>query len=120
MLPLQDFGSLERELIDLVTRVRDLLVNPKGRALLLLGATSDGEYASARVEFWRTRLAAAQVIIARAASRGELPRNAHPTELIETVVAPLYFRALVSGQEIETWPIRKAVRSAIRAAQSGE
>jgi hypothetical protein len=28
------------------------------------------------------------------------------------------FRALVSGQEMETWPIRKAVRSAIRAARN--
>ena len=119
MLPLQDFGSLERELIDLVTRVRDLLVNPKGRALLLLGATSDGEYASARVEFWRTRLAAAQVIIARAASRGELPRNAHPTELIETVVAPLYSERWSAGRRSKRGRSARPPKRH-RAAQSRE
>jgi len=37
-------------------------------------------------------------------ARGEFPRSADPIEVIETLIAPLYLRVLITGEPLDDWP----------------
>jgi len=37
-------------------------------------------------------------------ARGEFLRSADPIEVIETLIAPLYLRVLVTGEPVHDWP----------------
>jgi AcrR family transcriptional regulator len=105
VLAIPDTGSLRLDLLDLLSRVSKLLRSPRGKALLALGAALDPPSVTARKEYWRSRLATASQVIERAVARGEIPGETDAMEFLEMLIAPLYFRALVSGESIETWPI---------------
>jgi AcrR family transcriptional regulator len=105
ILAIPDTGSLRSDLLDLLSRVSNLLRSPRGKALLALSAALDPQSVAARKEYWRSRLATASQVIERAVVRGEIPAETGAIEFLEALVAPLYFRALVTGEPIETWPI---------------
>jgi AcrR family transcriptional regulator len=105
VLAIPDTGSLRSDLFELLSRVSNLLRSPRGRALLALSVALDPQSVAARKEYWRTRLATASQVIERAVARGEIPTDTNAMEFLETLIAPLYFRALVTGEPIETWPI---------------
>ena len=65
----------------------------------------DLQSVAARKEYWRSHLATASQVIERGIARGEIPAETGAKEFLETLIAPLYFRALVTGEPIETWPI---------------
>ena len=50
-------------------------------------------------------MAIASRVVERGVARGEIPAGTGAIEFLETLIAPLYFRALVTGEPIETWPI---------------
>jgi AcrR family transcriptional regulator len=105
VLAIPDTGSLRSDLFELLSRVSNLLRSPRGRALLALSVALDPQSVAARKEYWRTRLATASQVIERAVARGEIPADTNAMEFLETLIAPFYFRALVTGEPIETWPI---------------
>jgi AcrR family transcriptional regulator len=105
VLAIPDTGSLRSDLFELLSRVSNLLRSPRGKALLALSVALDPQSVAARKEYWRTRLATASQVIERAVARGEIPADTNAMEFLETLIAPLYFRALVTGEPIETWPI---------------
>ena len=47
---------------------------------------------------------AMRIILDRAVTRGEFPGSADRTAFLESLIAPLYLRALVTGKPIEEWP----------------
>lgn len=108
-LPLPDTGALRSDLIELLRCVRLLLQSPAGKALLAISFATDPEAIEARGAYWRARLTAAAAIVERAAARGEIPARADPEQLVESLIAPFYFRALVSLQPIEDWPCEEMV-----------
>lgn len=105
VLSIPDTGSLRSDLLDLLSRVSKLLSSPRGKALLALSVALDPQAVAARKEYWASRLATASQVIERAVARGEIPADTNAIEFLETLIAPLYFRALVTGEPIETWPI---------------
>ena len=48
-------------------------------------------------------------IFDRAVERGEFPREADPIAALQTLIAPLYFRLLVSIEKLEHWPVADEV-----------
>jgi hypothetical protein len=74
------------------------------RVLLTLSSSQHPHVVAARQTFWQRRFSLIRAIFDKAASRGEFPRRADATALVETLIAPLYFRALITGRPLEDWP----------------
>ncbi|MDF0530582.1 TetR/AcrR family transcriptional regulator [Tsukamurella sp. 8F] len=100
-IPPPDTGSLRGDLIALLTAVAGFVSSAQGRALLRAGAQASPEYDDALQAFWRSRRDALADVIDAATRRGELSVDTDPTLMVETLAAPLHFRALVSRQPIE-------------------
>ncbi len=116
-MPMPDTGALRADLIDLLTRISKLLGSPKGRAMLASSATLEPEAVTVRREFWRSRHINASRLIVRAVERGELPADTNAVEFLEALIAPLYFRAIVSMEPVDTWPIAAAIDQQIAGAR---
>ncbi|WP_370290044.1 TetR-like C-terminal domain-containing protein [Nocardioides sp.] len=101
-VPVPDTGTLRGDLLAYVGTVAGHLASPRGRALAR-AAVSSGHHAGAhevRRRFWTTRFELARVMFDRARERGELPASgADDLLLLELLVAPLHFRALVTGDD---------------------
>jgi hypothetical protein len=54
-----------------------------------------------RSDFWGTRLQLARAIVDRAIERREVPADTDARLLLETLVAPLQFRVLVTREAID-------------------
>ncbi len=103
-------GSLRRDLRALVAQVIRFLGSDVGRALLGVAMqTFDqaSDVAQLRTEFWSRRFGAANMIFDRARQRGELSAGVDAGALLELVIAPLYFRAAISGEPLS---LRRAYR----------
>lgn len=102
-IPVPDTGSLRDDLLAYVGTVAGHLASPRGRALAR-AAVASGDRAGAdpvRQRFWTARFELARVMFDRARDRGELPASRVDDDLLllELLVAPLHFRALVTGED---------------------
>ncbi|RYJ25795.1 TetR-family transcriptional regulator [Streptomyces sp. L-9-10] len=62
-----------------------------------MSAAADGQaLAESREEFWKSRSDLARIMIDRAVTRGELPEGTDPAFILEILIAPLHFRALLT------------------------
>jgi hypothetical protein len=68
--------------------------------------------------FWRERFDGAVVILTRAVERGEIPPQPDPRGVIEQLVAPAYFRALVTKQALDARLTDTSVERALTLARS--
>ena len=104
-VPMPDTGTLRGDLTALHRSVARLLRDQ--RQLRLFQAFSaatvedDAEVAAALEAFWCGRFRAATVVFQRAEMRGEIAAQPDPAGLIEQLVAPAYFRALVSRRRLD-------------------
>lgn len=103
VVPVPDTGSL---LDDLRILAREVAANigtegvaRRSRSIVAAAATSD-ELSAAMHSFWADRLALSTVIVERAIERGELPGDADPNLIIETLIGPLWVRLLLTGEPI--------------------
>jgi AcrR family transcriptional regulator len=108
-LPLPDTGALRSDLIELLRRVSELLQSPEGKALLAMSFALEAESLEIRKAYWRVRLAAAALLVERAVARGEVDASLEGEQIIEALIAPFFFRALVSLDPVEGWPFEKMV-----------
>jgi Tetracyclin repressor-like, C-terminal domain len=69
------------------------------RAVAAAGGHDSG-LADASRRFWAERLSLASEIVKRAAARGEIPTPTDPALVVELVIAPIYFRLLMSGEPL--------------------
>jgi AcrR family transcriptional regulator len=69
---------------------------------IALAAVDDEEVSAARETFWKERSGAVHLIIERGIARGELRAGTDPQLLYELVVAPIYFRFLVTGGPLDS------------------
>jgi len=99
-LPIPDTGSLREDLAAFASELATYLTTPLGRALLYAIATTgeDPALADARTAFWQTRYDLASTMIERGVARGELPANVDSRLALEALIAPLNFRALLTGE----------------------
>lgn len=115
-IPVPDTGTLEGDLRSLVRGVAAALSQPQLRPLLrsLVTLPDDvaGEY---RRSFWADRQARTRIVVERAVERGELPAGTDPAPILEVLIAPIWFRLLVSGAPVDEESLDRWARAAIAA-----
>ena len=116
-IPIPDRGSLHADLVAFVRSIIDVLDGPSGRALLDICRISDPPIAEVRAQLLSARFEVAGLIFDRAAKRGEWNGRLDWKLLLELLIAPIYFRALVTQQSLRTWPVDKVVRVALAAVE---
>lgn len=103
-IPMPDTGSLVGDLRLVARGVVAHLASETGarrtRSIIAVAAGSDDVTESIHA-FWAHRMAVASVVVRRAIERGELAHGVDPTFVVETVVAPLWLRLLVTGEPID-------------------
>lgn len=117
-VPVLDTGSLEGDLISLLSRISAMLATPFARGLLralMVSSELSEDFQKARATFWNTRFEGSAVIVARAIQRGELPAQTNPRHLMECAAAPLFYRTLVTGEIILDEDIQRVARQTCRA-----
>ncbi|WP_406164610.1 TetR/AcrR family transcriptional regulator [Streptomyces sp. NBC_00996] len=102
-LPVPDTGSLRQDLSAFARAVAHMTASPLGAALVRAMATTDDspEIAQSRAEFWQARLDTVRAIIDRAAARGELTTVFAPRLVLETLIAPVHFHALMTREPLD-------------------
>ena len=58
-------------------------------------------------------------MVTRAVARGELPAQTDPAELVKALVAPIYLRALITGETVDDRTADRAAAVALNAARAG-
>jgi AcrR family transcriptional regulator len=103
LIPVPDTGSIRTDLRELLAAVTDYLASPVGKAMSHALAFSGDEtrWEMVRSDFWGTRLQLARAIVDRAIERREVPADTDARLLLETLVAPLQFRVLVTREAID-------------------
>ena len=114
-LPMPDTGSLRSDLIALLDRLVAMLDSPEGRTVLVLSVSQHPHIVAARRRHWQRRFGLLRALFAKAVARGECPRDVDPIEFIETLIAPLYLRVLLTGESLDDWPRREMVDRVLTA-----
>jgi AcrR family transcriptional regulator len=103
-VPIPDTGSLRGDLLDygkaIVAGTRAPEVQAVVRAVASMGDRGS-RLAEASHRFWATRLDLAGEMVERAVSRGEISAKTDPGPVLEAIIAPIYFRLLLSGEETD-------------------
>jgi len=75
--------------------------------------------ADALREFYADRHQRAEVVVARAVARGELPAGTAAADVVRAVVAPLYHRLFVTREPVDERVADRAAAAAVAAATAG-
>ncbi|WP_067814868.1 TetR-like C-terminal domain-containing protein [Nocardia inohanensis] len=117
-----DTGSIEDDLRELARGLVEWVKSP-GRqavlAVLLAERTGSARPPDAVRHIFRDRIRQALPVVARAVDRGELPPGVDAAELVKAVVAPIYFRALITREQLTGTIAEKAVQLALTGARAG-
>lgn len=117
-VPMQDMGSLQGDLIALLSRIQVMLETPFAKGLLRVLMTVqdlNGDFQKAQITFWNTRFEYAKIIVERAIQRKELPTDTNPNHLIEFAAAPLFYRMLITAEKSSNHDIQRIARQTIQA-----
>jgi hypothetical protein len=117
-----DSGDVDHDLRALARAVLAILTSRDGAATVrALVSGAQGSPAVGRVlrRFWAARLAQVGPIVQRAVSRGQLPPETNPTELMKYLAAPLFHRLLVTGEPLTEATADQAAAAALAAARAG-
>ncbi|GAA2425675.1 TetR/AcrR family transcriptional regulator [Streptomyces mauvecolor] len=120
--PRTDTGSLDGDLSANARLVVKTLTDPRQGALfkaVIAAATCDPRAARALHRFYATRIEEWAPCVTQAADRGEVPPGTDAAEVIRAVSAPLYYRFLVSGGELDEAAADRAAGAAGAAARAG-
>jgi AcrR family transcriptional regulator len=118
-VPMPDTGSVRDDLRLLTHAVIANITSPQGEALvrtLVSDAARVPAIATAARTFWTERFSLAAVLVRRGIDRGELPPGTDPDYLIESLIAPLYLRLLVTTQPLTRQYADRVVDSVLAAA----
>lgn len=115
-LPIPDTGALREDLIEFASSLAAYLATPLGATLArtMAVAGDDPELSQGRQRFWQIRNEVAQVLIDRAIDRRELAATVNPALVVEILVAPLHFRALLTRQPVDENLIVQIVETILR------
>ncbi|MFF0498236.1 TetR/AcrR family transcriptional regulator [Nocardia aobensis] len=121
-IPIPDTGSVDEDLRALARSLVAWTTSASGRAILaVMVSTAAGLPAppnSARHVF-RDRIRQTLPVVTRAVARGELPEGTDPAEMIKTLVAPIYFRVLITGERVDDSTADAAAKVALTGARAG-
>lgn len=114
-MPVPDTGSLRSDLAVISEKVANLLSSDLGRSMIALAMADTPESVEMRRSYWKGRFSLAKAVFERAKERGEPYDQVDPTQFLETLISPLYFRLLVSGEPISEWPIEAMIDRLLKA-----
>lgn len=121
-VPVPDTGSvendLERMLDGIVAALEDPTMLRLFHALSAASADAEADLSETLRAFWDARFEGAGELIARAVKRGELPSDVDAHAIIEQLVSPAYYRALVTGNPFDPEFTHRCVKSALAAARA--
>jgi len=113
-----DTGDLTRDLVTHLTMLgRFLTASDAGavfRALTAEGQHDPALAARLREEHLTRQRARDRQVLERAVHRGELPAGTDLDTLVDRLVGPLYYRAIVTGQEITAAFVAELVGATLR------
>ncbi|MEU5434147.1 TetR/AcrR family transcriptional regulator [Streptomyces sp. NPDC020719] len=121
-VPRTETGSLLGDLTANAELVARTLTDPRQGPLfraVIAAATCDDRTARALHTFYEVRVAEWAPCVEQAVARGELPPGTDPREVVRAVSAPLYYRFLVGGGELDAAVAARAARAAVEAAKAG-
>jgi AcrR family transcriptional regulator len=121
-VPVPDTGSLEGDLRRFSRAIVVNLTSGGGQALartLAIAAEGSNELRAAASSFWARRFSLASEMIRRAIDRGEVPAGTDADALIETMIGPLYVRALLTDGPLDRRLADRVARLAAAAAVDG-
>jgi AcrR family transcriptional regulator len=100
-IPTPDTGSVRGDLLAVVRAVIAYVTSPSGLASLHLASLTVDEDREARQAFWSGRLDALRPVVERGIARGELRPDTDASLLLETLIAPLHGRLLLTGEPVD-------------------
>lgn len=100
-IPTPDTGSVRGDLLAVVRAVIAYVTSPVGLAALHVAALTDDDNQEAREEFWAGRLDALRPVVERGIARGELRPDTDSALVLETLIAPLHGRLLLTGEPVD-------------------
>jgi len=100
-IPAPDTGSIRDDLLAVVRAVIAYVTSPVGLAALHVATLTVDENSDAREAFWAGRLDALRPVVERGIARGELRPDTDARLLLETVIAPLHGRLLLTGEPVD-------------------
>lgn len=102
VIPLPDTGTTRGDMLAIVRAVIAYVSSREGRAVFQATLLPAGDgYTEARRAFWSGRLDALCPVVQRGIERGELRADTDPRLLLETLVAPLDGRLVLTGEPID-------------------
>ena len=108
-------GRLAEDLTVLAKQVALLISRPEVRRLLraVYALSGDPEIDEARTAFYAARFELARDIVEQGQQRSEIGTDIDSDDVIESLVAPMYFRLLVSGREVTDEFVERCVRDTL-------
>ncbi|WP_337022505.1 MULTISPECIES: TetR/AcrR family transcriptional regulator [unclassified Pantoea] len=104
MVTIPDSGSLALDLYAFLQRITTMLSSSEGRKLVqgAISATSsgDGMVESAIRDVWEQRFHQAEVMFEQAVLRGESGYEGQRRIILETLIAPVWFRMLITQEPV--------------------
>jgi AcrR family transcriptional regulator len=118
-VPMPDTGCVRDDLRTLAYAVIANITSPQGEGLvrtLVSDAARVPAIAAAARTFWAERFSLAGALVRHGIDRGELPPRTDPDFLIESLIAPLYLRLLVTTQPLTNEYADRVVDSVLAVA----
>ncbi len=100
-IPTPDTGSIRDDLLAVVRAVIAYVTSPVGLAALHVASLADDDQQDARQAFWAGRIDALRPVVERGIARGELRPDTDAGLLLETLIAPLHGRLLLTGETVD-------------------
>jgi len=114
--PLPDTGDLRDDLLAVATRVADTVASPMSQTMLpIIAASRDDRLAHAAANYWASLFQHTATAVSRAQQRGQAAPDIDPVQVIESLLAPIYLRALTTHQPVDRQLIERTVDLTIRA-----
>ncbi|MEL7977528.1 TetR/AcrR family transcriptional regulator [Isoptericola sp. F-RaC21] len=121
-VPAVDTGGLRSDLFAYASAIVSLLAGPVGR-VARTALTSDAMrvpgIAAFKDELFATRRPLSAEIVRRAVERGELDPGTDPHQVIDFLVAPVYFRLMLSEELLDDELARQVTDATVAAARAG-
>jgi AcrR family transcriptional regulator len=117
--PLPDTGDLRRDLLDVAARVANTVASPMSQAMLPIVAGADDRLADACAGYWASLFDHTATVVRRAQRRGQAAPDVDPVQAIESLLAPIYLRTLVTHQPVDAETIERTVDHTVRILTTG-
>lgn len=122
LVPIPDSGTLEGDLSaylrSIIAFLTDKQIGSLTHAVLAASIDGDPDVAEAAAGAWQVRLGRAHTILENAVARGELTATTDRAAVFETLIAPAWFRLLVTKDKLDDAFIKACVRTAILVARN--